>query len=115
MIDYWLVLCQLVPFTQVVLLTAIEFLREGEQEENPDEKDADLKVEDFAKNKPISLTVAIPWVGEQDGASNKVLTLPRIKPSKMSLVGVLRYLGMTFYYRTSVRSLAMLVTHSLTP
>ena len=100
MIDYWLVLCQLVPFTQVVLLTAIEFLREGEQEENPDEKDADLKVEDFAKDKPIPLTVVIPLVREQDDTSNKVLTLPRIKPSKMSLVGVLQYLGMTFirYY-----------------
>merc|ERR1719490_637752 len=33
MIDYWLILCQLVPFAQVVLLTAIEFLREEEQEE----------------------------------------------------------------------------------
>merc|ERR1719494_1527095 len=27
MIDYWLILCQLVPFTQVVLLTAMEYLR----------------------------------------------------------------------------------------
>ena len=34
MIDYWLILCQLVPFAQVVILTAIEFLREEEQEEN---------------------------------------------------------------------------------
>ena len=32
MIDIWLILCQLVPFTQVVLLTAIEYLREEEQE-----------------------------------------------------------------------------------
>ena len=32
MIDYWLVLCQLVPFAQVVLLTAMEFLREEKQE-----------------------------------------------------------------------------------
>ena len=30
MIDYWLILCQLVPFTQVVLLTAMEYLREEE-------------------------------------------------------------------------------------
>ena len=30
MIDYWLILCQLVPFAQVVLLTAMEYLREGE-------------------------------------------------------------------------------------
>ena len=28
MIDIWLILCQLVPFTQVVLLTAMEYLRE---------------------------------------------------------------------------------------
>ena len=28
MIDYWLILCQLVPFAQVVLLTAMEYLRE---------------------------------------------------------------------------------------
>ena len=33
MIDIWLILCQLVPFTQVVLLTAMEFLRGGEKEE----------------------------------------------------------------------------------
>ena len=33
MIDYWLILCQLVPFIQVVLLTAKEYLRE----ENPEE------------------------------------------------------------------------------
>ena len=34
MIDYWLILCQLVPFAQVVLLTLMENLREKEQEEN---------------------------------------------------------------------------------
>ena len=27
MIDYWLILCQLVPFAQVVLLTAMEYIR----------------------------------------------------------------------------------------
>ena len=32
MIDYWLILCQLVPFAQVVLLTAMEFLREEKQD-----------------------------------------------------------------------------------
>ena len=30
MIDYWLILCQLVPFAQVVLLTAMEYLRKEE-------------------------------------------------------------------------------------
>ena len=31
MIDYWLILCQLVPFAQVVLLTVKENLREAEK------------------------------------------------------------------------------------
>ena len=34
MIDLWLILCQLVPFAQVVLLTAKEYLREAVEEEN---------------------------------------------------------------------------------
>ena len=34
MIDYWLILCQLVPFAQVVLVTAMEFLREEEKGES---------------------------------------------------------------------------------
>ena len=33
MIDYWLILCQLVPFAQLVLLTVKENLRESAQEE----------------------------------------------------------------------------------
>ena len=33
MIDYWLILCQLVPFAQVVLLTAKEYLREEKEED----------------------------------------------------------------------------------
>ena len=30
MIDYWLILCQLVPFTEVVLQTAMEYFRDDE-------------------------------------------------------------------------------------
>ena len=32
MIDIWLILCQLVPFTQVVLLTAMEYLRKDDKQ-----------------------------------------------------------------------------------
>ena len=39
MIDYWLILCQLVPFAQVVLLTAMEYLREVEQDKEKSEED----------------------------------------------------------------------------
>ena len=38
MIDYWLIIWGLVPFAQVVLLTAIEYLREEEMEESEDNR-----------------------------------------------------------------------------
>ena len=38
MIDIWLILCQLVPFAQVILLTAMEYFRGEEKEENEMEK-----------------------------------------------------------------------------
>ena len=37
MIDIWLIICQLVPFSEVVLLTAIEYVRE-EDDNNADNK-----------------------------------------------------------------------------
>ena len=42
MIDIWLILCQLVPFTQVVLLTVMEYLRE---EPAKDERHAEVRVD----------------------------------------------------------------------
>ena len=39
MIDIWLILCQLVPFTQVVLLTAMEYLRGEKQDEAKGKKE----------------------------------------------------------------------------
>ena len=44
MIDCWLILCQLVPFAQVVLLTAMEYLRGEEQEEQKKEKQRKRKI-----------------------------------------------------------------------
>ena len=38
MIDIWLILCQLVPFAQVVLLTIKEYLREEEKEEKEEKE-----------------------------------------------------------------------------
>ena len=43
MIDYWLILCQLVPFAQVVLLTAMEYLREEELEKEEDKEETEEK------------------------------------------------------------------------
>ena len=44
MIDIWLILCQLVPFAQVVLLTAMEYIREEEKEEEMAKQGADPQV-----------------------------------------------------------------------
>ena len=46
MIDYWLILCQLVPFSQVVLLTAMEYLREEETEDKEEDKEDCPKTKD---------------------------------------------------------------------
>ena len=63
MIDIWLILCQLVPFAQVVLLTAIEYLREDEKEEREVENQGkgevegpgEKEVETYAENEPMPL------------------------------------------------------------
>ena len=52
MIDYWLILCQLVPFAQVVLLTAMEYLREEEKDVKEVEKqDKETQVEGGIANR----------------------------------------------------------------
>ena len=70
MIDIWLILCQLVPFAQVVLLTAMEYLREGESEdcvELDDVKDPKSEQEEGPKTKearksPVKKTVSLAIV-----------------------------------------------------
>ena len=48
MIDVWLVFCQLVPFAEVILLTAQEYYRD----EDPDEDKADIPIVGLEKNNP---------------------------------------------------------------
>ena len=67
MIDYWLILCQLVPFAQVVLITAKEHIKDEKQEEymrvsvptkdNQEVKKAAWKVTPKKQSKISSLTV----------------------------------------------------------
>ena len=75
MIDYWLILCQLVPFTQVVLLTAMEYLKEEEKEKVEDK-------EETGEQKPKK------WI------------LPQKKRTKFALVPMLRVIGKSDYYIT---------------
>ena len=43
MIDYWLILCQLVPFTEVILITAMEYLREEATQPIDEQEIRDMK------------------------------------------------------------------------
>ena len=89
MIDIWLILCQLVPFAQVVLLTAMEYLREEEQgktevvkqdketqvskgkEIGPDEKEVELNVID----KPQEAWIPINTEPDRIDTMKKLLTI----------------------------------------
>ena len=43
MLDIWLIFCQLVPFTEMVLITAIDYFREGVKKKREHEKENDDK------------------------------------------------------------------------
>ena len=93
MIDYWLILCQLVPFTQVVLLTAIEFRREEEQDENTTVKKNDkLEVVEPAPTnvKEKSILTNIQSKEEPDTKPNEVF---KRTPSSTSSVVMLQKIG----------------------
>ena len=70
MIDCWLILCQLVPFAQVVLLTAMEYLREEEKEEDKEEAKDVIEVE-----------------------AEEACNIPQKKTSKMAHVPMLMAIG----------------------
>ena len=77
MIDYWLILCQLVPFAQVVLLTAMEYLREEELEKE--------EVKEETKNNISE---------EEHGQESKeAWNIPQEKRSKVAYVPMLKVIG----------------------
>ena len=91
MIDIWLILCQLVPFAQVVLLTSMEYLRdekeegkkqEGDQqvargkENGPDEKGVELDVADEIK--PQEAWVPMDKNTVKDNKITKLLIIGRL-------------------------------------
>ena len=77
MIDYWLILCQLVPFAQVVLLTAMEYLREEELEKEEDKEETEETISE-----------------EEHGPETKeAWKLPQEKKSKVAYVPMLTIIG----------------------
>ena len=72
MIDYWLILCQLVPFAEVVLITAMEYQREdnNENEENGDQGDKEANKDNTQKT-PCDGDESVPTVCEAWKATQK--------------------------------------------
>ena len=85
MIDYWLILCQLVPFAQVVLLTIKENLREEEQENLALEKD---QIQQHASTKDNSKADV-----EDDSTPKEAWTMSEMKPSKAGSLTMLTMIG----------------------
>ena len=86
MIDYWLILCQLVPFAQVVLLTIKENLREEEQEKNLDFEKDQIQLP-TTKNNNSEVDV------EDDINPREAWTISEIKHSKGRTLKILSMIG----------------------
>ena len=82
MIDYWLILCQLVPFAQVVLLTAMEYLREEELERGEDKKEDTVSEEEAGP----------------DPETKEAWKLPQKKRSKVAYVSMLMVVGKFYFF-----------------
>ena len=82
MIDIWLILCQLVPFVQVVLLTLKESLREEKQEE-------DVVLEKDQIQQPVAMNVDV----EGDTTAKEAWTISEITPQKASSLKMLTMIG----------------------
>ena len=94
MIDCWLILCQLVPFTQVVLLTAMEYLREKDGEEKEEEmKEVWPNVAPIKEGQDQESSSQID-LEEEDGI--EALTLEQAMNTKVGLVRELVLVGEYF-------------------
>ena len=81
MIDYFLILCQLVPFAEVVLLTAIEYQREDKDanEESDDDKDTELEAEEqHDSEEPLPEVCMEAWKAPKNKKKNFHLDLKMI-------------------------------------
>ena len=81
MVDYWLILCQLVPFAQVVLLTIREYLKEEEQD-TLEKEDIQPPTKD---NQKVSM--------EDETNPKEAWTISEIKLSKANSVTLLTMIG----------------------
>ena len=91
MIDYWLILCQLVPFAQVVLLTAMEFLREEKEENQNSEKEfKDFELTEDKEDDNLQCEV------EEDAKPKEAWNVSHMKYPRTSFVPMLQMIGGSF-------------------
>ena len=83
MIDYWLILCQLVPFAQVVLLTAMEYLREEEAEKEEGKEETQDTISER----------------EHEPDTKEAWDIPQEKKSKVTYVPMLTVVGKLHFYQ----------------
>ena len=92
MIDIWLILCQLVPFLQVVLRTAFEYAREEEQD-GMEEKRKGGKIVSTGRNKKGN-----PVVGQSDFERKQRAWIPFLRKGKViDSVQILTMIGKFVY------------------
>ena len=95
MIDYWLILCQLVPFAQVVLLTAMEYLREEEHMKSQHDAPKDFTQQVSSTKNSTLCTIQYESEKEEDGMEPKIQEA--WKGSEPSLVPKLMQIGKFLY------------------
>ena len=97
MIDYWLILCQLVPFTQVVLLTAVEFLREeGQDETTILSKEESPQIEATKENQEGNLQIEL----QDEPNPREAWKSIQMKHSRTSIVSMLLAIGKSSFTET---------------
>ena len=99
MIDYWLILCQLVPFTEVVLLTSMEYLRD-EEEQGKEEKEAE-KLKLATDEQDIITVESMEHTKKSNVPLAKVTTSFRVTKTKnkMVLLKILKAIGKIIFIK----------------
>ena len=88
MIDFWLIICQMVPFAEVVLLTAMEYMREEEAQESEtlEMKESEIAPEDTDEGS-IHLRL------EDKPEPKEAWAIVHLKFSKMKFLPILVVIG----------------------
>ena len=95
MIDMWLILCQLVPFAQVVLLTAMEYLREEEEKVETDvsEQKEDSQVVIGKGNKLDTINVEFNEVDDYESKPQEAWAPNNTEPDRIDIIQKLLTIG----------------------